>query len=353
MCAWVKLGCADEVAPVATSRDDSRRGGYGRSRSRSPPRREPFRDNHNPFRDERRDDPRRGANGRDRSVSPPTNNSTFSPPRTSQTRARSPPNSKASSNSEVITIESSTVGLVIGRGGENLRRVEAETGARVQFITGPESGPKRQCRISGTPRQRADAIRDIYRVIEEHPVTAPEKPASQGYGYGAPAKSVTPSDPPLREGEKSSQIMVPDRTVGLIIGRGGETIRDIQERSGCHVNIVGESKSVNGLRPVNLIGTPQAAEDAKRMIQEVVDSDTRAGPPAPAAVPQYPPQMRQPPYGAAPAPQYGMPYDPYGGAAAPAPYADPAASAKVTDTIIVPSEAVGMIIGKGIVILIR
>ena len=81
----------------------------------------------------------------------------------------------------------------------------------------------------------------------------------------------------LRDGEDCVQIMVPDRTVGLIIGRGGETIRDLQERSGCHINIVGESKSVNGLRPVNLIGPHHAAAQAKELILEIVDSDTRNG----------------------------------------------------------------------------
>ena len=70
--------------------------------------------------------------------------------------------------------------------------------------------------------------------------------------------------------EESLQIMVPDRTVGLIIGRHGETIRDLQERSGCHINIVGESKSVNGLRPVNLIGSGDSAKRAKDLIMEIL-----------------------------------------------------------------------------------
>lgn len=255
-------------------------------------------------------------------------------------RTRSPPPvSKSDNNSEVITVESSTVGLIIGRGGENLRRVELATGARVQFITGPESGPKRQCRISGTQRQREDAIKDIYGTVQQHPVAPPEKPVSQSFGYNRPKPVAAPEpDAP------GSQMLVPDRTVGLIIGRGGETIRDIQERSGCHVNIVGENKSINGFRPINLIGTPQASAEAVRMIQEVVDSDTRAGGPGPAPPPQFAPQFT---------PQYGAPtpgYPAYGGGGAqrgPA-YAEPAANnGGSTDTIMVPSEAVGMIIGKG------
>lgn len=72
--------------------------------------------------------------------------------------------------------------------------------------------------------------------------------------------------------------MVPDKTVGLIIGRRGETIQDLQDRSGCHINIVGESKSINGFRPVNLIGTTEAAMRAKALIMEIVESDVRPGP---------------------------------------------------------------------------
>jgi far upstream element-binding protein len=119
--------------------------------------------------------------------------------------------------------------------------------------------------------------------------------------------------------------MVPDRTVGLIIGRGGETIRDLQERSGCHVNIVGEQKSVNGLRPVNLIGSREAAAKAKDLIMEIVESDSKSV----TEKGRGPPQRE-------PARDSG-----YGGAVS------GGAGDKINDSIYVPSEAVGMIIGKG------
>lgn len=297
------------------SRDDSRMGARpyrrSRSRSRSPPRRDNMRESYN-YRDDRRDDPRRGGMGygRERSRSPHGRN-TFSPPRGYGTRDRTPP---VHDNSEVILVESSLVGLVIGRQGENLRRIEEVTSTRIQFITGPEAaGPQRQCRITGNPRARMDAKREINRIIEENGGN-PAREAGRG---GKVAKSG--HQPALREGENSLQIMVPDRTVGLIIGRGGETIRDLQERSGCHVNIVGENKSVNGLRPVNLIGTPAAAAKAKEFILEIVESDTKTM----AGGPQEPKRES---------------FDPYGGGNS---------AAKINDTIQVPSDAVGMIIGKG------
>ncbi|OCK85767.1 hypothetical protein K432DRAFT_400025 [Lepidopterella palustris CBS 459.81] len=315
----------DSGRSSTVSREDPRLAGRSyrrsRSRSRTPPRRDNLRDSYNPYRDERREDPRRGGigYGRERSRSPPRGRNNFSPPRGYAARDRSPP---SSDNSETILIDSSLVGLVIGRQGENLRRIEQDTGTRIQFVTGPEAGgPQRQCKITGNLRARVDAKREINRIIEENGGN-PAREAASGRGRGGGAAAKAGHQPALREGENSIQIMVPDRTVGLIIGRGGETIRDLQERSGCHVNIVGENKSVNGLRPVNLIGTPQAAARAKELILEIVDSDTKTL----ASGGNQVPEGRRPDF------------DSFGGAGG---------GNKVNDTIMVPSDAVGMIIGKG------
>ncbi|KAL9060605.1 MAG: hypothetical protein Q9162_000556 [Coniocarpon cinnabarinum] len=299
-----------------------------RNRSRSP-RRDNYADGYNPYRDERRGDHRRGG-GRDRSVSPGRRG-----------RGKEEP-----ADSDVIQVDSNAVGLIIGRGGENMRRIEADSGARVQFITGPEgAGAKRSCRVSGNPRQRSAAIAAIYQTQAENHSKQPG-PASPPPPQPRPA-SVMPTNnlPPLREGERNSQIMVPDKTVGLIIGRRGETIQDLQDRSGCHVNITSENKSVGGYRPVNLIGTQQAAARAREMIYEIVDSDQRQNSQGGSGSSNdhgggsaEPSRFAS----SAPAPNYGpsqyanAPFDPYGTSAP-----------KETENIIVPSEAVGMIIGKG------
>ncbi len=316
-------------------REDARHSGRSyrrsRSRSRTPPRRDSYRDNYNPYRDERRDDARRGGTGygRDRSRSPQRARGGFSPPQIrAYGRDRSPVGRGGDDeNSETIVIDSALVGLVIGRQGENLRRVETDTATRIQFLTGPESaGPQRQCRISGNPRARADAKREINRIIDENGGNPAKEISGAGRGGGPGRKGqVQPSLPTLREGENSVQIMVPDRTVGLIIGRGGETIRDLQERSGCHVNIVSENKSVNGLRPVNLIGSQQAATRAKELILEIVESDTRT-------------QAQ----GLASRDQGRGAHDTFGGAESLA-----GGGNKINDSVVVPSDAVGMIIGKG------
>lgn len=289
---------------------------YRRSRSRSPPR------GGNPYRDDRR-----GGQGRDygrdrdrdRSYSPPGRGRGFSPRGPGgRDRERSPLRSGGDDNSETIQIESSLVGLIIGRQGENLRRIESESTCRVQFLAAADAGPFRQCRITG-PRNRRTEVKDaINRIIEDSGMGALNRTQEKSRDSAGP--SGQPSE--LREGEDHMQIMVPDRTVGLIIGRGGETIRDLQERSGCHINIVGESKSVNGLRPVNLIGTPEAAARAKDAIMEIVDSDSRGEAPPAISKPANTRNDRPPPR------DYGGPD-------------------KINDAVYVPSDAVGMIIGKG------
>ena len=291
--------------------------------------RDGFRDGYNPYRDERREEPRRHISltyGRERSFSPsfggPAPGSRFTPP---QGRGFGGLARADDEGNETIPIESSLVGLIIGRQGENLRRVEASTSTRVQFITGPEeSGPMRQCKISGNRTARENAKTEIFRIIEENgngPSASGRAPppADRNMNVGGGMSKVAGmQQPALRPGEDTSQIMVPNRTVGLIIGRGGETIRDLQERSACHVNIVGEEKSVNGLRPVNLIGTPQAAAMAKDLIMEIVESDTKS-----LAAKGGDPRDRGGPA--------------FGGGD----------GEKINDKISVPSEAVGMIIGKG------
>ena len=309
-------------------RDFRNRQPRSRSRSRSPQRavrdRETFRNNYNPYLDERRDDQRHGGgrNYRDRSFSPGVAGLPPRPAVSAQFGFRGEALAQASPNeqgTDVIMVESSLVGLIIGRAGENLRRVEADTSTRVQFMPqGPDgaTSPQRTCKITGTRAARDHAKAEIARIIEENG----RERGLQDHSQMITAKQPGSQQPALRSGEDSTQMMVPNRTVGLIIGRGGETIRDLQDKSGCHVNIVSEEKSMNGLRPVNLIGTKEAAAVAKELILEIVDSDNKN-------MAQGGQSNTRP--GAMPAPLGDNPNE------------------KINDSMMVPSEAVGMIIGKG------
>lgn len=304
----------------ATPREDPRLSGrgYQRSRSRSPQRQDSY--SGNPYRDERREDARRSSYRR----SP-------SPDRNFRGARDPPPGYRANDGeTETIHVKASLVGLIIGRAGENLRKVETDSGARVQFIQAKDSRvPERQCTISGSLRARENAKAAIYAIIDENggQNLTQEKGA---YTAGMPGRAKV-NLPALREGERSTQIMVPDKTVGLIIGRGGETIKDLQERSRCHVNIVGENKSINGLRPVNLIGDDAATAMAKELILEIVESDAKGQ----SVGTNQAPHQRDRGYQ-----DYNQQQPQRAGSSAGGPD-------WIEKTIRVPSDAVGMIIGKG------
>lgn len=59
------------------------------------------------------------------------------------------------------------VGVVIGKGGEMIKKIQGETGCKLQFIQGKGDGPgDRRCIISGTKQQVEDAKRTIEDLIE-------------------------------------------------------------------------------------------------------------------------------------------------------------------------------------------
>lgn len=59
------------------------------------------------------------------------------------------------------------VGLVIGKGGDMIKKIQADTGAKVQFINLNEDTPDdRRCLITGNPDQVAEAKQRIEALVD-------------------------------------------------------------------------------------------------------------------------------------------------------------------------------------------
>ena len=66
-----------------------------------------------------------------------------------------------------VAVPKTAVGVVIGKGGDMIKKIQSETGARVQFHQGREDGPgDRRCILSGTPGQVAEAKQRIEELID-------------------------------------------------------------------------------------------------------------------------------------------------------------------------------------------
>ncbi|KAL9127669.1 MAG: hypothetical protein Q9217_003496 [Psora testacea] len=296
-----------------------------RSRSRSPLRSTPnrFRDQHNSYRDERGKEPLT-KNIREQSPGITSSTNTRCSPLTGRRIAGLPDHLTSEKSTETVMIDSSVVGLIIGRQGENMRRIEADTQTRIQFEKVPENtGAMRRCTITGSKSARDYAVAEVKRIIAES-----EKAGKIGSGRAPPppgrdlsgGPGMNGLHPPPSHAGNETVIMVPSKTVGLVIGKGGETIKDLQDRSHCHVNVMPGEQTVNGLRPVHLLGNPQQASVAKDLIMEIVYTEAK----------------KTSSHGGTPRDNVNVTN-----------LSGRGSNEKISDSVVVPSEAIGMIIGKG------
>lgn len=69
------------------------------------------------------------------------------------------------------------------------------------------------------------------------------------------------------------EMMVPGHKVGLIIGKGGETIKQLQERSGAKIIIIQDSPEAAHEKPLRITGDPGAVEAAKELVTEILNQN--------------------------------------------------------------------------------
>ena len=67
-------------------------------------------------------------------------------------------------------------------------------------------------------------------------------------------------------------IYVPSDAVGMIIGKGGETIREMQNSTGCKINVAQSSGPGEVQREIALIGSRDSIARAKQAIDEKVEA---------------------------------------------------------------------------------
>ncbi|XP_024388756.1 uncharacterized protein [Physcomitrium patens] len=215
--------------------------------------------------------------------------------------------------SRKIEVPNSKVGLVIGKGGETIKYLQHQSGARIQVARDGESDPRsstRQVELMGTPEQISRAEQLVKDVIAEASTGAPGG-AFGGRSFGG-------------HGGEQVQIKVPNNKVGLIIGRGGETIKSLQSRSGARIQVQNDSETEPGAteRVVTLIGIKKVTDMAYELIKEVIDENRTSRPPGgynlqygsgyrPSGPQQWGPPGAPPPYGYQQPAHYPGPPQPY------------------------------------------
>ncbi|XP_045151607.1 tudor and KH domain-containing protein isoform X1 [Echinops telfairi] len=141
-----------------------------------------------------------------------------------------------------MRIPQDSVKLIIGRQGANIKQLRKQTGARIDVDT-EDVGDERVLLISGFPVQVCKAKAAIRQILtQNNPV--------------------------------SEQLSVPQRSVGRIIGRGGETIRAICKASGAKITCDKEAEGTLLLsRLIKITGTQKEVKTAKQLILDKVSED--------------------------------------------------------------------------------
>jgi far upstream element-binding protein len=148
---------------------------------------------------------------------------------------------------DYVEIPSAMVGKLIGKSGETIKALQFATHTKVQ-IDHQAGGDMKKVSIMANNK---DFIAEAKSQID---------------------KIVNSDEPVAGIGEVSKQVECPPGIVGRIIGRGGETIRALQQASMAHI-VVDQNFPEGQPRVVNIKGRADAVERATKMVQELIQGE--------------------------------------------------------------------------------
>jgi len=202
---------------------------------------------------------------------------------------------------EVVDVPDRLLAPLLGEGGATLEEIRRVSGASIEMIEMVKlklGDAERRAIVTGVRTIVAHAVKMIADVLANPTVMVAQ---------------------PVQATVETRVIEIPFNKAGLIIGRAGETIRDIMSKSGAHVQVSREATGEDEeTRTVTIQGTAEQIESAAAHVNSKLNPDDwqlavkaqnamRAGfsgpLPAPASLPMHsvgaaPP----PPPGRAPAP---------------------------------------------------
>jgi far upstream element-binding protein len=153
---------------------------------------------------------------------------------------------------EELKVPNSMVGLIIGRGGENIQKLQMQTGAHIQIAKESDMLPGETHR-SIFLHGKKEHVAELRRAVEDIIATRSSSGAShRGLGSNT-------LDHPI-----VMKVPVPNERVGYIIGRGGMNVRNIQEKTRTIVQIPpGPDEHDPSTRTISIgADTKEAAEAA-------------------------------------------------------------------------------------------
>ncbi|KAE8584924.1 hypothetical protein XENTR_v10021160 [Xenopus tropicalis] len=160
-----------------------------------------------------------------------------------------------------VLIPSYAAGSIIGKGGQTIVQLQRETGATIKLSKSKDFYPgttERVCLVQGS----AESLLSVHNFIAEKVREVPQGGTKNDLGVLLPPQTTINA-----ERAKQAKLIVPNTTAGLIIGKGGATVRSIMEESGAWVQLSQKPAGPNlHERVVTVSGEPSQVQKAIRSI---------------------------------------------------------------------------------------
>ena len=150
--------------------------------------------------------------------------------------------------SVTLQVPDGDVGLVIGKGGANIKSIQLQSQANVQIPQqGDVDNPSvRTVTITAPTQEGAALAKSLIEATLANKISAPSM------------------------NEVSLELEVPDKDVGMVIGRGGCVIKEMQNRTRCRIQIPQMCAPGSPNRLITVYGPADGVTSVKTMIERII-----------------------------------------------------------------------------------
>lgn len=170
-----------------------------------------------------------------------------------------------------VLIPSYAAGSIIGKGGQTIVQLQKETGATIKLSKSKDFYPgttERVCLIQGT----VEALNSVHDFIAEKVREMPQSAQKT-----EPVSILQPQTTVNPDRVKQAKLIVPNSTAGLIIGKGGATVKAVMEQSGAWVQLSQKPEGINlQERVVTISGEPEQNRKAVEIIVQKIQEDPQS-----------------------------------------------------------------------------
>lgn len=171
-----------------------------------------------------------------------------------------------------MAVPNKMVGLIIGRGGSNIQSMQRDYNITIQIASQSEVPPgsdTRPVKLKGRPQSVESCRAKVNQIISDR-----ENENTDGNQSGAhygPGRDTGGQ-------QTHNHLTIPDDKVGLVIGKGGGTIKGVQARTGAHIQIPSEADENDRSKRTIVIsaGSKEAADRAMAEVQNILSADASA-----------------------------------------------------------------------------